>query len=210
MTHSIDRRLLLAGLLAAAASPAAAAALSPADKALVDKATAYLQGLTGAKGRFVQTDPRGIQTQGTFYLQRPGKARFAYDAPSAKLLVSDGNIVAESDTRLKTVSRYPLGSTPLAMFLSKNIRLDKGINITRVARLSGGFAITLQEGRSASRGSLTLNFSDNPVGLLGWVINTPQGPTRVQLVGLQRATGLDPKLFAVPAPPRRTGKSNIG
>lgn len=207
-----DRRLLLAGLMAAPAatllaSPALAAPLSAADKALVHKATAYLQGLTAAKGRFIQTDPRGSEVQGDFYLQRPGKARFAYDAPGSKLLVSDGRFVSEADTRLKTVNRYPLGQTPLALFLAKDVRLDKGVVVTRVSRLNGGFSLTLQDGRKESRGSLTLNFADNPMSLLGWVINTVQGTTRVRLVGLERVSGLDPKLFAAPFPqPRRTGR----
>ena len=65
------RRLLLAaGLAAALASPALAqqpgpATLSAEQKALLDKATAYIQGLSSAKGRFVQTDTLGTQTQGT-------------------------------------------------------------------------------------------------------------------------------------------------
>ncbi|MFY8143792.1 MAG: outer membrane lipoprotein carrier protein LolA, partial [Caulobacter sp.] len=63
------RTLLAAGLAAALASPAlitpvwaqsstapAPAKLSAEQKALLDKATAYIQGLSSAKGRFVQTD----------------------------------------------------------------------------------------------------------------------------------------------------------
>lgn len=209
---NLDRRLLLAGLtLAPAASllagPAFAAALSASDRALVAKATAYLQGLTAAKGRFIQTDPRGSEARGDFYLQRPGKARFAYDAPASKLLVSDGRFVSEADTRLKTVNRYPLGQTPLALFLAKDVRLDKGVVVTRVSQLDGGFSLTVEDGRKQTRGSLTLNFSDSPMSLMGWVINTVQGTTRVRLLDLERASGLDPKLFATPYPPaRRTGR----
>ena len=107
MTQYLNRRDTLAGLIALSATGLAGAALaaplSAEDKALVDRAVAYLQGLNSAKGRFVQTDPRGSQTEGSFYLQRPGKARFAYDTPSSKLLVSDGRFVSEADTRLKTV-----------------------------------------------------------------------------------------------------------
>lgn len=211
MTQSLfDRRSLLAALLVTPtgllAAPAFAATLSPSDKALVDKATAYLQGLNAAKGRFIQTDPRGTQAQGTFYLQRPGKARFAYDAPASKLLVSDGRFVSEADTRLKTVNRYPLGQTPLALFLAQDVRFDKGVVVTKVMQLDGGFSMTLEDGRKQTRGSLTLNFTDSPISLMGWVVTTVQGSTRVRLVGLERTSGLDPKLFATPYPPaRKTG-----
>ncbi|MFV4677451.1 outer membrane lipoprotein carrier protein LolA, partial [Mycobacterium tuberculosis] len=64
--------------------------MSAADAALVDKAAAYLQGLKSAQARFSQTDPRGMVTTGTFSLQRPGKARFAYDAPTDLTVVADG------------------------------------------------------------------------------------------------------------------------
>jgi outer membrane lipoprotein-sorting protein len=82
-TTTPTRRLILAaagfGLAAAVSGQALAAAQPPAtplsaeDQALVDKATAYIQTLGSAKGRFVQTDARGTQTQGTFYLQRPAR-----------------------------------------------------------------------------------------------------------------------------------------
>lgn len=211
MTQLPHRRAALAGLIALPAAGlagmASAAPLSAGDRALVDKATAYLQGLDSAKGRFIQTDPRGTQTQGSFYLQRPGKARFAYDAPASKLLVSDGRFVSEADTRLKTVNRYPLGQTPLALFLAQDVRLDKGVVITRVSRLDGGFSLTMSDGRKQTRGSLTMNFTDSPVSLMGWVVTTVQGSTRVRLTSLERTGGLDAKLFATPfPPPRKTGR----
>ena len=77
------RSLILAVAAAAIAGPAAAqAGLTAADQALVQRATAYLEGLTQAKARFIQTDPRGQVSRGTLWLKRPGKARFAYDPPS--------------------------------------------------------------------------------------------------------------------------------
>ncbi|MDB5470658.1 MAG: hypothetical protein JWR84_2218 [Caulobacter sp.] len=211
MTQHLTRRDTLAGLIALSAAGLAgaafAASLSADDKALVDKATAYLQGLNSAKGRFIQTDPRGTQTQGSFYLQRPGKARFAYDAPASKLLVSDGRFVSEADTRLKTVNRYPLGQTPLALFLAQDVRFDKGVVVTKVSRLDGGFSLSMADGRKQTRGTLTMNFTDSPVGLMGWVVTTVQGSTRVRLTSLERVGGLDPKLFLTPFPPaKRTGR----
>src|SRR3954452_15199327 len=104
----LDRRTLMLALAAAAFAPAALAApLSDADQALVQKATDYLQGLDEAKGRFTQTDPAGRATQGTFFLKRPGKARFEYDAPSGLVVVSDGSAVTVADARLQSFTRYP-------------------------------------------------------------------------------------------------------
>ena len=82
----LSRRALITALsllpTAAFAQGRAAPALSAADNALVQKAVAHLQSLTSVKGRFTQTDPRGRTGGGDFYLKRPGKVRFAYDAPN--------------------------------------------------------------------------------------------------------------------------------
>ena len=115
--------------------------LSADDKATVDKAVAYLQNLGEAKGRFEQTDARGGVSHGELYLKRPGRARFAYDPPSGLLVISDGSSVLVSDPRLKTTNRYPLGSTPLSLFLAKQVRLDKGVVVSAVSRFSDGFSL---------------------------------------------------------------------
>jgi len=199
---SLTRRTLTLSLAAAALAGPALAALAPDDQALVDKATAYLQSLDEARGRFVQTDAQGHVTQGTFYLKRPGKARFEYDAPSGMVVVSDGAAVTVADSRLMTFNRYPLGATPLSLFLAKTIRLDRGVEITGVDRRPGGFAITARDGKKKTAGLLSLTFSDSPMQLTAWAVTDAQGrTTRVKLQGLQRTSGLDRTLFT-PKDPR--------
>ena len=46
---------------------------NPADKARIQKATSYLEGLATAHGRFEQTDYKGRKTAGNWYLARPGR-----------------------------------------------------------------------------------------------------------------------------------------
>ena len=97
----------------------------------------YLQGLNEAHGRFIQTDARGATSQGDLYLTRPGKARFCFlTRHSGLLVVSDGGAVAILDSRLKTFDSYPLAATPLSLFLAKTIRLDRGVQVTRVAKMA--------------------------------------------------------------------------
>ncbi len=206
------RRMTLALAAAPFAGPAfAQTPLAPADQALVDRAVAYLEGLTEAKARFVQTDGRGRATTGQLFLKRPGKARFAYDAPSGLLVVSDGGVVSVQDKRLKTFDQYPLGVTPLSLFLAKTIRLDKGVTITRVARLADGFSITARDGKKQTSGTITLSFTDAPLALAGWTVTDAQNrPTRVELVGLERATGLDRSLFVLKDPrPKNLGRGKV-
>lgn len=210
---SLTRRSLILALAAASlAGPALAQdAISAADRALVGRATTYLQGLTEATARFIQTDARGRSVGGAVYLKRPGKARFAYDPPSGLLVVSDGSFVAVQDKRLKTFDRYPLSATPLSLFLAKSIRLDRGVAVTGVTRLADGFSITVRDGKKEARGQITLTFIDAPLTLAGWSITDPRGrTTRVRLQGLTRASGLDAKLFVLKNPrPRVPGRRKL-
>lgn len=210
---TLTRRSLTLALAAAPlAGPAVAQApLAAADQATVDRAVAYLEGLNEAKARFVQTDARGRTTTGQLFMKRPGKARFAYDPPSGLLVVSDGGVVSVQDTRLKTFDQYPLGATPLSLFLAKTIRLDKGVTVTRVARLANGFSITARDGRKETAGQITLTFTDAPLALAGWTVTDAQGrSTQVQLQGLQRASGLDRSLFILKdTRPKNPGRGKV-
>jgi outer membrane lipoprotein-sorting protein len=187
-------------VLAAAAAPSV---LSAPDAALVTKAVTYLQNLTTAKGRFVQTNARGAITEGTFYLQRPGKARFEYDPPSGLVIASDGYKVTVMDRRLKTIQSYPLGLTPLSLFLARDIRLDKGVMVARVDRDAGGFSITARDGRRKAEGQIVLDFTGSPIALTGWTITDAQGrAVSVTLAGFGPASPREAKFFELADPAR--------
>ncbi len=205
---SINRRaatlgLALAGL--AAISPLArGAALPPADAADVARVIAYLEGLTTDRGRFTQTDPRGVVTRGTFYLQRPGRARFDYDPPSGLVIASDGHEVTVVDRRLKTVRAYPLSMTPLGLFLARDIRLDRGVEITSVTRGAGTLMIVATEGHRKNAGTIALDFTDPPLALTGWALTDSRGGVvTVRLEGLDKVEPRDAAFFKL-ADPRPT------
>lgn len=210
--RSLALALAAAPLAGSVAAPAfAQAGLSAQDRALVERAAAYLESLKEAKARFVQTDSRGRSIGGDVFLKRPGKARFDYDPPSGLLVVSDGGVVSVQDTRLKTFDRYPLSATPLSVFLAKNIRLDKGVTVTRVSRMADGFSITARDGNKRTAGQIMLTFRNEPMTLTGWTITDAQGrQTRVQLQGLQRASGLAGSLFVLKDPrPKNVGRGKV-
>ena len=209
----LSRRAVTLGLLAAPTAAAAAPAplLSAEDRALVDRAVAYLERLNEATARFAQTDARGVVTRGDLFLKRPGKARFAYDPPAGLLVVSDGGVVSIQNSRLKTFESYPLMSTPLSLFLAKRIRLDRGVVISRVTRTGAGFAITARDGARQAEGRITLSFSDAPLELQGWSVADAQGQsTQVVLARLQPASGLAPSLFVLKDPrPKAPGRGKM-
>jgi outer membrane lipoprotein-sorting protein len=191
----LTRRLTLLAFTAFLAMPPLAHA-DPQDDALVAKAVSYLDGLIAAKGTFRQTDPRGVTVTGNFYLARPGRARFQYDPPSGLLITSDGKTVIMSDSYRKTFQRFPLSSTPLALFLADHIRLDKGAKVTRVEHNANGFSVTARDGHGLSQGQVTLYFAEGPVRLTGWALIDAQGQaTQVALGPLSPMMQADPGLF---------------
>lgn len=200
----MDRRLFLAlgaaSAFATALPASAQAALSAEDAVLVERARAYLQNLTSVRGRFTQVDPRGQRSAGAFSLKRPGRVRFEYDEPSRLIVTADGTNVLVWDRRLRTFDRYPLGTTPLDLFIGREIRLDRGVTVERVTRAGDGFTLSAR-GRRRQEGRIELTFASEPVRLRGWTLIDAQGrATRVSLSGLTPAT-LSNDLFVL-RPPR--------
>ena len=190
--------LIGGGVIAGPAQPP----LSADDKALVEQTAAYLQDMPPMKGRFVQTDPRGGMAGGELYLSRPGKARFAYDPPASRLVISDGKWVGISDPRLKTFSRYRLDATPLSLFLAKTVRLDKGVVVDRVTRTAAGYSLSAVDGHHLGQGRITLSFAKDPLRLVEWSLTDSRGQvTRVRLTSLEPAGALDPALFVLHGAP---------
>lgn len=209
----MHRRRLPALLFAAAfaaAAPARAAALSPEDRARVDRAAAYLQDLASVEGRFTQTGPDGRRTTGRVWLQRPGRARFAYDPPARMTIVSDGSRVGLWDGRLNTFNTAPLSRTPLNLLLAKHVRLDRGVSIGRVDTNAEGFAITAVDIAHVADGRIVIYFADSPMALTGWNLTDGRGrTTQVRLGPLTARSGLDPSLFVL-ADPRKADLAKAG
>jgi outer membrane lipoprotein-sorting protein len=211
MTLRTSTAAVLAALslgLMASAPPAparaqtATAALSSHDLGLVNQATAYLQGLAEVQGRFEQTNPRGVVSTGDIYLKRPGKARFQYDPPSGLVVVSDGRNVSVYDSRLKTFDRTPLGATPLAILLARQVKLDQDVEVTRVGRYDDGFYLSARNanGQAQTEGYITLVFGEKPMMLRGWTLVDGQGQaTRVKITSL-KPQPISPEIFVLNDP----------
>lgn len=215
----MNRRLMIAGLMSLGtlmSAPAfaggknsfdsyiAAPNFNPADKDRIARATAYLQGLSTAQGRFTQTDFRGRTTQGNWFLARPGKIRFEYDPPSSQLVVADGRQVKVWDPRLQSFDAYPLDETPLSLFLSRQIRFDQGVIVIGVSSNASGFTLKARDRRKQIEGSVTLVFDQSPNGSLTlreWTIVDAQNrPTTVKLSSFTRDSALKPGLFVLNKP----------
>ena len=91
--------------LEAAAAGEAVALSGEAAEAAVQRASVWLESVANLRGRFQQLNPDGSVAEGDFFLQRPGRLRFAYDAPSTLTVLTDGRLYWQIDSALETFDR---------------------------------------------------------------------------------------------------------
>ena len=168
-------------------------------KAQAAKVSSYLSSLQTLVGNFVQVGPDGSKSKGDFYIQKPGKVRFEYDAPSPIDIVADGSSVAVRDRKLATQDIYPLSQTPLRYLLSDRIDLLKDTNVVNVTSDDVFVSVTIEEKQAligTSRLMLMLGAKDGQ--LKQWTVTDPQGyDTTVAVYNLDSSRKVDPGLFKI-------------
>ena len=168
-------------------------------KAQAAKVSTYLSSLQTLVGNFVQVGPDGSKTKGDFYIQKPGKVRFEYEAPSPIAIVADGSSVAVRDRKLATQDIYPLSQTPLRYLLSDRIDLLKDTNVVSVTADDVFVSVTIEEKQAligTSRLMLMVGAKDGQ--LKQWTVTDPQGyDTTVAVYNLDSSRKVDPGLFKI-------------
>ena len=164
--------------------------------AILTATSAALSAAKTAKGNFIQTNPDGSITTGTFALNRPGRMRFDYDDPTPVLIVSDGTTVAMEDSELETVDRVPIGATPLGLILSTDLNVDEDVDVLSVMQSADRYGVRVEDASGELEGTLTIVFDKVSYELLGWL--TTDGNLRttvVDLTDVETNVRVDPRLF---------------
>lgn len=196
----MNRRAFIVGI-AGAASLLAAPAIAQSGRDLA-RISAYLNSISTLTGQFVQVDPDGVLSEGTFFISRPGRIRFEYRQPNPALVVADGFWVGVVDKRYDTVDRYPLSETPLNLILKEDVNLAQEGSVQAIERLDGQMRVKAIDPGNMDRGSITMVFGDNPLELRQWIIDDPQGGiTTVALSQTQSNIPIDPANFVLPDQP---------
>jgi len=168
-------------------------------RAQAAKISTYLSSLQNLTGNFVQVGPDGSRSTGNFYIQKPGRVRFAYDPPSQIAIVADGSSVIVRDQKLATQDLYPLSQTPLRFLLSDRLDLIKDSNVVGVTTDEIFVSVTIEETQplvGTSRLMLMIGAKDNQ--LKQWTITDPQGyDTTVAVYNLDTSKRIDPALFKI-------------
>ena len=174
-------------------------AFSPAQRAQVDKVSAYLSGMHQLAGNFVQVGPDGSRVKGEFYMQKPGRVRFEYDPPSPIEIIADGQSVVVRDRKLATQDLYPLSQTPLRFLLSDRIDLLRDTNVVAV-RTDDLYVTVVIEERQALIGTsrLMMMLGAKDYQLKQWTVTDPQGyDTTVAVSNLDTSKRPDPGMFRI-------------
>ncbi len=201
MLHSLCRRAFMRRAMAGAlfvgggllpALPAAAA--NQKAQEIAD----HFATITTMTGEFIQFGPKGEQTGGKFFLERPGRIRFNYEAPSPMRVISDGKYVVIGNRKLRTWSIYPLSKTPLKLLLDKTIDLG-GQMVRKVSESDDLVTIVLGDKSIFGDSSITMMFDPATNDLRQWTITDNRGQeTTVMIFNTQTGVAFGPKVFEVP------------
>lgn len=178
-------------------------------KADVQKIEKYLQNLTTARARFVQTTHDGTQLVGTFYLQRPGKLRFEYDPPIEDFVVADGLFIYFYDAELGEQTNAPIGQTLADFFLRKDLKLGEDVEVAEIKRNGDFLQAKLTQIADPDAGSITLGFKEEPFELNKWRVVDAQGLiTEIELFYFKEGVKHASDLFVYKDPKPSTKKYN--
>ena len=197
----LDRRNLMLGLgclglTAFAGLPALAQ--DAVGAAAAQKIADHFSSVKTMMGEFVQFGPRGEQTGGKFFIERPGKLRFNFEDPSPIRVISDGDNVVIGNLKLKTWDIYPLSKTPLSLLLGNKIDLSNQM-VRSVKQESDLVTIVLGNKTVFGDSTITMMFDPKTFDLRQWTITDVQGKdTSVMIYNVQNGVRLDDKVFTIP------------
>ena len=188
----------LAGAVALSGMPGMTlSAANAAPSAAAQKIADHFASIKTMTGEFVQFGPKGEQTGGKFFIERPGRIRFNYDGSAGFRVISDGNSVVLENPKMKTMDLYPLGKTPLKLLLDDRIDLS-GNKVRSVKEDDDLTTIELVDKSVFGNARITMMFDPKTYDLRQWTITDAQGKdTTVMIFNVQQGVAFDQAIFAI-------------
>lgn len=148
-------------------------------------------------GEFVQFGPKGEQTGGKFFIERPGKIIFNYDPAVGVKVISDGRSVAINNEKLRTWDVYPLSKTPLKLLLDDRIDLA-GNQVRSVKQDADITTIELANRSLFGNSTIAMMFDPKSYELRQWTITDAQGKdTTVMIFNVQEGVSFKAGTFKI-------------
>ena len=180
-------------------APKTTTAFDAKQRATLDRISLYLSSVQTMVGNFVQVGPDGGKTQGTFYIQKPGKVRFEYNPPTPIDIIADGSSVVVRDRNLATQDLYPLSQTPLRYLLADHIDLLRDTDVVSVSADDTFITVVIEETKLVvGTNRLMIMFDAKNLQLKQWTVTDPQGlDTTVAVYNVDSGRKPDPNLFVI-------------
>jgi outer membrane lipoprotein-sorting protein len=187
------------GLFSSPSAPEPASPFDAKQRAILDRISGYLSSVQTLVGKFVQVGPDGGRTEGTFYIQKPGRVRFAYNPPSPIDIIADGSSVVVRDRKLATQDLYPLSQTPLRYLLADRIDLLRDTDVVSVTSDDSYLTVVIEQKQIlVGTDRLMIMFDAKDMALKQWTVTDPQGfDTTVAVYNLDSSKKPDPNLFVI-------------
>lgn len=186
----------LGALALGVAAPVAAYAQGAGNAAAAQQIADHFSSLRTLTGEFVQFGPKGEQTGGTFYLERPGKIRFNYNDSPIRV-ISDGNQVVINNRKLDTWDMYALGTTPLKMLLADRIDLGGG-RLQSVKQDPDMTTLVVGDKTAFGNSKITMMFDPQSKDLKQWTITDAQGlDTTIMVFNIRSGVRFTDDMFKI-------------
>jgi outer membrane lipoprotein carrier protein len=163
----------------------------------------YLSGLSSLRADFEQFTfnaerTRMMESRGTLYLQRPGRFRWEYSAPSRQIIIADGSRVYLHDLELKQVSHQSqsraLSGTP-ALLLADGGPIETHFEASPIESTDGRTWVELVP-KAQDTDVLRIELGFGKDNLESLIMEDSFGQTtRLNFTGAERNAKLSPDLF---------------
>ncbi|MGF7157155.1 LolA family protein [Bartonella heixiaziensis] len=148
-------------------------------------------------GDFIQFSPKGKMSQGTFYLERPGKIRFIYKKIPLQI-IADGKFVGINNRALNTWNFSQLLRTPMKFLLDDKIDVSSG-RLLAFREDPGAVTIVLRD-KSIGAGQIRMVFDPRNTALRQWTIVDQQNlETTVQIMNVRTGVRFADGMFTLPS-----------
>ena len=193
----------LAGLamleILAGCMPRPGPVLTGSDRGDIGRIERYLNDRPRLEAHFVQSGDFGPGA-GLIWLDRPGHLRIDYEGAGSRVIVIADDRVRVLDRGTGAVTTMSVSRTPLGLLLAPEIALSGATHVDSLTHDGQQMRLVLSKQEQHGQGSLTLDFSDQPLRLDAvTVINPYRQVLTMRLSDVDTAPVLTPELFQPPA-----------
>lgn len=167
------------------------------DRAELLKLEGYLNSLKNIVAKFVQVDANGNTQRGNFFLSRPGKLRWEYQAPKRINIIFNGGRVLYHDKELDQKSKYKTQDSLLYFLIAPQINFtssDSDYYVQSFSKNDKDIVLEVKKHNQSKEEVLILKFNTAPIRLVSVGL---KGSLKIFIDSVIEYEALDQNLFMI-------------